>query len=76
MGFEVGGQEPDVSIVRLSGGIVADTDLEKGLEVQVEVISTLTGEVVARGFGSVTSVAFRARRDGSGTDRVQTVKAT
>lgn len=75
--FDVGGNEPDINIVRVSGGAIVQQDLEKGQEVHV-VVSTMDGELVADGFGRVVSVAFKDKVDELGsvvqTERIQTVK--
>ncbi len=75
--FGVGGEEPTISIVRVSGGATLQQDLDKGDEVHV-IVSTMDGEIVADGYGRVVAVAFKDHYDEHGTitqtERVQTVK--
>jgi hypothetical protein len=75
--FNVGGEEPTISIVRVSGGATLQQDLDKGDEVHV-IVSTMDGEIVANGYGHVVAVTFKDTRDEHGTvtqtERIQTVK--
>lgn len=58
--FDVGGDVPDTAILRLSGGLVLDQELEKGAEVHV-VVSGMDGEVIGNAYGRVVSVMFKDR---------------
>lgn len=78
LSFLVGGRDPDISIIRVSGGITSTQDLRKEQEVHV-VVSTMDGEVVANGYGYVVGVSFKDNyKDGvvDSTDRIQTVKVS
>lgn len=64
--FDVGGETPEIAILRLSGGIVLERELKKGAEIHIEVTDTLDGQVVANGYGRVTSVRFDDKLDEDG----------
>lgn len=77
--FDVGGDAPDTAILRLSGGVVLDRELEKGAEIHMQVVG-MDGEVVANGYGRVVSVQFKDTLDEHGhvasTERVHGIKLT
>ncbi len=77
--FDVGGNPPDVSVIRISGGAMLLKELAKGDEVHM-VVSGMDGEIVANGYGHVVAVTFKDKLDEHGivaaTERIQTVKIT
>lgn len=79
LSFDVGGNPPDVSVLRISGGAMVHRELAKGDEVHL-VVAGMDGEVVADGYGRVVAVSFKDKldKDGvvTGTERIQTIKVT
>lgn len=75
--FEVGGEKPTESLLRVSGGIYTSRELAKGEEVHLQVVDA-DGTVVADGYGTVVGVAFKDKRDEHGhvssTERSHSVK--
>ena len=78
--FDVGGDTPEVAILRLSGGVVLERELKKGAEIHIEVTDTRDGTVVANGYGRVTSVQFVDKLDDDGyvktTERITGIKVS
>lgn len=58
--FDVGGDAPDTAILRLSGGVILDREVQKGTEVHL-VVSGMDGEVIGYAYGRVVSVMFKDR---------------
>lgn len=65
--FDVGGDAPDTAILRLSGGVILDREVQKGTEVHL-VVSGMDGEVIGNAWwrldledGRVVSVMFKDR---------------
>ena len=79
LSFDVGGQPPDIAILKIGGGIVMHSELEKGDEVHVQ-IADADGEVVADGYCRITQVAFKDRFDDQGnvvgSDRTHTASVS
>jgi hypothetical protein len=77
--FDVGGNPPDLSILRVSGGAMLHKELAKGDEVHM-IVSGMDGEIVADGYGRVVAVAFKDKLDEHGvvtaTERIQTIRIT
>ncbi len=78
--FDVGGEPPDSTIVRVSGVMFADRELHKGEEVHMQIIDT-NGVVITNGYGNVATVTFTDRRDKetgeiTATQRVHVIKVT
>lgn len=78
LSFDVGGQIPDVGVLKVGGQLMVGTDVSKGTEVHI-VVSGMDGEVIANGYGHVVGVAFKdVYKDGDivGTERIHAVKVT
>lgn len=79
LSFHVGGNAPDTAIVRVSGGVIAKRDLEKGEELHMQIVD-MDGEVIADGYGRVLAVTFKDTVDEHGTvtatERVHSAKIT
>jgi hypothetical protein len=77
--FDVGGQPPDSTLMRVSGGVFTHRQLTKGEEVHLQVVDA-DGVVVADGYGRVVGVAFKDKLDKDGnvesTERVHSVKVS
>jgi predicted regulator of Ras-like GTPase activity (Roadblock/LC7/MglB family) len=77
LSFDVGGAEPNIASIKVSGGMATGRQLRKGETIQV-VVSSADGEVLAQGIGPVTSIAFKDKRNKYGdvesTERAHTVK--
>lgn len=77
--FDVGGDKPTESILRVAGGMYTTRELSKGEEVHIQVVDA-DGQVVADGYGRITTVAFKDKIDEHGsvtaTERLQGAKIT
>lgn len=77
--FDVGGEKPTESLLRISGGIFTSRELSKGEEVHLQVVDA-DGAVVADGYGRVLAIAFKDKADEhnniTATERVQSVKVS
>lgn len=77
--FDVGGETPTESLLRVSGGIFTSRELQKGEEVHLQVVDA-DGTVVAEGYGKVVAVGFKDRFDEHGhvteTERSHSVKVS
>jgi hypothetical protein len=58
LSFNVGGELPTETIIRVTGGMFTTRELRKGEEIHVQVVDT-DGETVANGYGQVETVGFR-----------------
>lgn len=77
--FDVGGEKPTESVIRISGGVFTSRELSKGEEIHLQVVDA-DGQVVAEGYGRVVGVAFKDRFDEHGhvteTERSHSVKVS
>ena len=77
--FDVGGEKPTESLLRLAGGLFTSRELAKGEEIHVSVADA-DGQVVAEGYGKVVAVSFKDRFDEHGhvteTERAHSAKVT
>ncbi len=77
--FDVGGDMPDTAVLRLSGGMILDREIEKGAEIHL-VVSGMDGEVLGNAYGRVVSVMFRDRVGEAGdvvaVERVHGIKVS
>ena len=77
LSFEVGGNAPDTSVLRVSGAIFTHRELEKGEEVHMQLVDA-DGVIVADGYGKVIGVAFKDKLDEVGTvtatERIHSLK--
>ena len=77
--FDVGGEKPTESVLRMSGGVFTQRELKKGEELHLQVVDA-DGVVVADGYGRVVSVLFKDTIDEHGTvtatERIQGAKIT
>lgn len=75
--FDVGGTEPNVASLKVSGPLNVERDLKKGEEIHVRVVDA-DGQIIADGYGNVVAVAFKDHRDKDGilvdTERIHTAK--
>jgi hypothetical protein len=77
--FNVGGETPDKSLLRLSGAVFTHRELTKGEEIHLQVVDA-DGAIVADGYGRVLSVQFKDQYDKDGnveaTERVHGAKVS
>lgn len=76
--FNVGGEKPTDTVLRMSGGVFTHRELSKGEEIHLQVVDA-DGQVVADGYGRVIGVAFKDKiEDGVvvQTERIHSVKVT
>lgn len=69
--FEVGGEPPTSTLLRMSGGVFTHRELRKGEEVHLQVVDA-DGQIVADGYGRVIGVAFKDKLDKETGDVVET----
>ena len=58
LSFDVGGEPPTESILRVTGGMFTSRELRKGEEIHVQVVDA-DGEVVANAYGQIETVGFK-----------------
>jgi hypothetical protein len=80
LSFEVGGEPPTSTLLRMSGGVFTHRELRKGEEIHVQVVDA-DGVVVADGYGRVVAVQFKDTLDKesgdvTGTERIHSVKVS
>ena len=76
--FDVGGNQPDEAILRLSGAVHVHRELQKGEEVHLQVVDA-DGKPVADGYGRVTGITFKDTWDDEGdvtTQRIHSIKVS
>lgn len=76
--FDVGGELPEVGLVRFSGSVFVDRDLPKGEEVHLQVVGR-DGEILANGYGKVVAVSFKDTVDkyeNTHTERIHSVQVS
>ena len=77
LSFEVGGEEPNVASLKISGGLALGRELRKGETIGIRIIDA-DGQILAEGDGHVAAVAFKDKRNKFGvvesTERAHTAK--
>lgn len=70
LSLNVGGDNPDIAVLKLSASLILHRELNKAQELHVQVVA-MDGEVVADGYGVVGAVTFTDVADKYGDTHVE-----